>query len=211
LIQGSLLLFGSGSTPLSAEINVVVTVDQSTVSGTATVPAGATVTVGNLNGTTVPVANGVFTLPVSQLGAPGPQNVTFSPSTAKDLAITAPAMAGKAVHLRRDTGAASQVWTITSPGDPSYPGTTIVNKQTGLCLDATGHRAKAHVTAAKCDGSAAQQWVESSQANGTWQLNAFNYTNPVLQAAATIGSSHVRLASPSSKAGLRNWIERSPA
>jgi Ricin-type beta-trefoil lectin domain-like len=212
LVQGSMLLFGSGTTPLSAAINVEVTVDESTVSGTATVPAGATVTVGNGNGTTVPVTNGAFTLPVNEgVGKPSPKNVIFSPSGAKDLAITAPAIAGKPVHLRPNTGAASQVWTITSPGNPSYPGTAIFNKQTGLCLDATSQQAKTQVTAAKCDGSAAQQWVESKQANGTWQLNAFNYTSPVLQAAATIGSSNVRLVSPSSKDVLRSWIERSPA
>ncbi len=147
------------------------------------------------------------------LGAPqlrsssSPVDVTFVPWLARDLAITAPAAAGDPVELEPDTGAPSQVWTITTPGNPSDK-TTIVNKQTGLCLDAEQHMAGAKVIAATCNGSLGQQWVESGQANGSWRLTSFGLTSPILQASAGVGTDLVRLASlDSADPLLLDWVQ----
>jgi hypothetical protein len=137
-----------------------------------------------------------------------PVDVTFVPSLAQDLAITTPDTAGDPVRLKPDTGAPSQVWTITSPGNPSDK-TTIVNKQTGLCLKGDQHTEGATVTAATCDGALDEQWVESQQTNGSWRLTSFGLTTPILQASAGVGTDLVRLASKDTgDTQLLNWVQR---
>jgi hypothetical protein len=136
-----------------------------------------------------------------------PVDVTFVPWLARDLAITTPDAAGDPVRLKPDTADASQVWTITSPGNPSDK-TTIVNKKTGLCLKGDQHTAGATISAATCDGALDEQWVENQQTNGSWRLTSFGLTSPILQASAGVGTDLVRLASPDSGDGqLLDWVE----
>jgi Ricin-type beta-trefoil lectin domain-like len=143
----------------------------------------------------------------THLSASSSVDVTFVPWLARDLAITTPATAGDPVELKPDTGAPGQVWTITTPGNPSDK-TTIINKQTGLCLSADQHAAGANVIAATCDGSLGQQWVESKETNGSWRLTSFGLTSPILQASAGVGTDLVRLASTESADQLLlDWVQ----
>ncbi len=137
-----------------------------------------------------------------------PVHVIFTPWLAKDLAITSPDKAGDPVELKANTGDASQIWTIASPGNPSDK-TTIVNSKTGLCLNADQHAADTTITAAACDGSLGEQWVESGVSNGTWRLSSFGLASPLLQASAEVGTDLLRLAGQSaSDTLLLDWIEQ---
>jgi hypothetical protein len=146
--------------------------------------------------------DGAFSTGVA--GRPGHQAI-FSPGVAPGQAMTGPAWPGGPVRLKRDTGSAAQVWEIAHPG--SRARTEIINKRTGLCLDATRHAAGAQLITVICNGSKHQQWTERRQPNGTWRLSQGS-SGPVLQAAAA--GAHVRLAPRTSPRKLRNWVRRGP-
>jgi Ricin-type beta-trefoil lectin domain-like len=115
--------------------------------------------------------------------------------------MTGPAEPGRPVRLQRDTGSAAQVWEITHPRNRSR--TEIINKRTGLCLDAVRHAAGARLITVICTGSRHQQWTQRRPANGTWRLSQGS-SGPVLQAASA-GTS-VRLAPRTRPAIRRNWL-----
>jgi hypothetical protein len=214
LLANSIVLGGAGNTALDADVTSFLSVDAAAITGTATIPAGASVSVTNLTThKTIGLTNGPFSIPTgvgTGVGAPPPggKDVTFSPRLASGVDITGPASAGQPVELAPDSGSPAQVWTLTDPGDPSI--TQIINKQTGLCLDSTEHAAGAQLIAATCNGSKDQQWAESQETDGTWRLSD-TLASPLLQAAVSIGTAGVVLEPVSGDSNLRDWIERSPA
>ena len=82
-------------------------------------------------------------------------------------AMTGLAWPGRPVRLRRDTGSAAQVWQITDPGSRSR--TEIINKRTGLCLDAhlLGTAAGQGGRAARDEGVRAGQRADHAARHGT--------------------------------------------
>jgi hypothetical protein len=210
-LANALVLAATGASALDADVTDFLSVNAPEVTGTAKIPAGATVTVTNTaTRQTISLAGGPFSIPVGTgVGATGSKDVIFSPRLAPGVAITGPASSGQPVELAANTGSPAQIWTITNPGNPSD--TTIVNQQTGLCLDAVQHAAGAKVIAATCTGSQDQQWTESGVTNGSWRLS-YGLTRPILQAAVSVGTSNVLLAPLSTTDGnLLDWLERSPA
>lgn len=192
-------------TRLDATMTSMLRVDGAELTGTATVPAGATVTVTNDDtGQKLDLHSGPFSFATGVAGRPGHQAI-FSPGVAPGKAMTGPAWPGRPVRLKRDTGSAAQVWEIAHPG--SRARTEIINKRTGLCLDATRHAAGAQLITVICNASKHQQWTERRQPNGTWRLSQES-SGPTLQAASA--GAHVRLAPRTSPGKLRNWVRRRP-
>lgn len=195
----------SGRTPLDARVTSTLRVDSAVITGNATIPAGATVTVTNTDtGQKMDLHNGPFSLPTGR-GAGRDQEVTFSPVVAPGKAITGAARPGQPVRLKEFTGSPAQVWKIPHPGRGSR--TEIINKQTGLCLDAAHHAAGAKVITEICDGSKHQQWTERQRPNGSWRLSQ-GRSSPILQAAVSARTGHVRLEPLTSPRKLRNWLRR---
>jgi hypothetical protein len=73
LTGNAVLLLGSGTSPLGASITAFLLVDDTTITGTAVIPAGTTVTVTVAgSGRTVDVTGGSFSIPVGTgVGAVG--------------------------------------------------------------------------------------------------------------------------------------------
>jgi hypothetical protein len=137
--------------------------------------------------------------------SPGTQ-VTLVPYAARADAITGPASAGQPVQLQPESGSADQVWTLTSPGNPSV--TEVVNEQSGLCLDATSAAAGATVTATTCTGSPTQQWAESGLTNGSYHLFDGGYATGTSRALTPeVGSSQLELE-PLATGTLQDWLEQ---
>ncbi len=205
-LGGLVVLLGVPSrTRLDATVTSMLRVDGAELTGTATVPAGATVTVTNGDtGQTIDLHSGPFSF-ATGLGANRGHQATFAPAVAPAKAMTGPAWPGRPVRLKQDTGSAAQVWEITHPGNRSS--TEIINKWTGLCLDAVRHAAGAELITVICSGSRHQQWMQRRRANGTWRLSQGS-SGPVLQAASA--GTRVRLAHRSSPGKLRNWVRRRP-
>ncbi len=199
------LLGASGRTPLDAQATNMLRADTAVITGDATVPAGATVTVTNSDtGQKLDLHSGPFSIPTGR-GARRDQEVTFSPVVAPGKAITGAALPGRPVRLKEFTGSPAQVWRIPHPDSGSL--TEIINKQTGLCLDAAHHAAGAKVITAICDGSKHQQWAERQRPNGSWRLSQ-GRSGPILQAAVSARTGHVRLEPLTSPRKLRNWLRR---
>jgi uncharacterized protein YdbL (DUF1318 family) len=205
-LGGLVVLLGvPARTRLDATATSMLRVDGAELTGTATVPAGATVTVTNGDtGQTIDLHSGPFSFATGLAGNRGHQ-VIFSPAVAPGEAITGPAEPGRPVRLQRDAGSAAQVWEITHPRNRSR--TEIINKRTGLCLDAVRHAAGAKLITVICNGSRHQQWTQRRQANGTWRLSQGS-SGPVLQAASA--GTRVRLAPRTSPGQHRNWLRRRP-
>ena len=127
------------------------------------------------------------------------------PAAAPGKAITGSALPGRPVRLKEFTGSPAQVWRIPHPDSGSL--TEVIDKQTGLCLDAAHHAAGAKVITAICDGSKHQQWTERQRPNGSWRLSQ-GQSGPILQAAASARTSRVRLEPLTSPRKLRNWPRR---
>lgn len=195
------LLSVPARTRLDATVTSMLRVDGAELTGTATVPAGATVTVTNGDtGQTIDLHSGPFSFATGLAGNRGHQ-VIFSPALAPGKAMTGPAEPGRPVRLQRHTGSAAQVWEITHPRNRSR--TEIINKRTGLCLDAVRHAAGARLITVICTGARHQQWTQRRQANGTWRLSQGS-SGPVLQAAAA--GTGVRLAPRTSPGQRRSWL-----
>ncbi len=138
--------------------------------------------------------------------SPSPVAFTFLPWVEQDVALTGPDTAGDPVTLQAKTGAANQVWIVTTH-DGSQ--TMIINKQTGLCLNADPHAELTVITVATCDGSSGELWFEAQQTNGSVRLTAVPIED-ALQAVAGVGTDLVRLVD-SRKVGdslLLDWAER---
>jgi hypothetical protein len=139
-----------------------------------------------------------------------PADVTFLPWVEQDVALTGPDAAGDPVTLTAKTGAPNQVWIVTThdPGNPQI--TLIINKQTGLCLNADPQKELTVLTVATCNGSPGEQWAEGPQLNGSFWLAAMPATPARLAAVAGVGTDLVRLVN-SQKVGdalLLDWAER---
>jgi hypothetical protein len=127
------------------------------------------------------VTNASFTIPSGVgVGVTGPGvDVLFSPLRAPGLALTGPAAAGRRAELRpARSGSSAQVWHLNNPGNGSV--TAIASTKTGLCLDVTSPTYSAHLITTACNGSAGQQWTETEQPNGTWQLENKAVSGPGL-------------------------------
>jgi hypothetical protein len=205
-LGGLVFLLGvSGRTPLDAVATYTLRADAAVITGDATVPAGATVTVTNSDtGQKLDLHTGPFSIPTG-LGAGRDQEVTFSPVVAAGKAITGAALPARPVELKEFTGSPAQVWRIPHPDSGSL--TEIINKQTGLCLDAAHHAAGAKVITTICDGSKHQQWAERQRLDGSWRLSQ-GRSSPILQAAVSARTGHVRLEPRTSPRKLRNWLRR---
>jgi hypothetical protein len=180
--SNSVYLTASTGGPLSAGATVILSVGTAPVTGTASIPSGTTVTLTNgLTGQKITLTNGSFSIPSGVgVGVSGPGiDVMFSPLRAPGLALTGPAAAGRRVGLRpARPGSPAQVWHLNNPGNPSV--TAIANSKTGLCLQVTGPTYRAQLIAAACNGSAGQEWTETEQPNGTWQLENKAVSGPGL-------------------------------
>jgi hypothetical protein len=180
--SNSIFLTASVSGPLSASATVILSVGTAPVTGTASIPSGTTVTLTNgLTSQEITLTSGSFSIPSGVgVGLPGPGvDLMFSPLRAPGLALTAPAAAGRPVQLRpARSGASGQVWHLNNPGSGSV--TAIANSKTGLCLQVTGRTSSAQLIAAACDGSAGQEWTETEQPNGSWQLENTGVSGPGL-------------------------------
>lgn len=205
-LGGLVFLLGvSGRTPLDAQATNMLRADAAVITGDATVPAGATVTVTNSDtGQKLDLHPGPFSIPTGR-GTGREQEVTFSPVVAPGRAITGAALPGRPVKLKEFTGSPAQVWRIPHPDSGSL--TEIINKQTGLCLDAAHHAAGAKVITAVCDGSEHQQWTERQRPDGSWRLSQ-GRSSPILQAAVSARAGHVRLEPLTSPRKPRNWLRR---
>jgi hypothetical protein len=199
------LLSVSGRTPLDAQATRLLRADTAVITGDATVPAGATVTVTNSDtGQKLDLHTGPFSIRTGP-GAGRDQEVTFSPALAPGKAVTGSALPGRPVKLKEFTGSPAQVWRIPHPDSGSV--TEIINNQTGLCLDAAHHAAGAKVITTICDGSKHQQWAERQRPDGSWRLSQ-GRSSPILQAAVSARTGHVRLEPRTSPRKLRNWLRR---
>lgn len=203
-LGGLVVVLGVPSgTRLDVTMTNMLRVDGAALTGTATVPDGATVTVTNDDtGQKIALHSGPFSFATGLAGRRSHEAV-FSPAVAPGKAMTGPAWPGRSVRLNRDTGSAAQVWEITYPGNGAR--TEIINKRTGRCLDAARHAAGAELITGICNGSKRQQWTERRQPNGTWRLSQGS-SGPVLQAA--FAGTRVRLAPRTSPVKLRNWVRR---
>ena len=203
---GLVFLLGvSGRTPLDALATSLLRADTAVITGDAEVPAGATVTVTNSDtGQKLDLHTGTFSIRTGR-GAGRDQEVTFSPVLAPGKAVTGAALPGRPVRLKEFTGSPAQVWRIPHPDSGSL--TEIINKQTGLCLGAAHHAAGAKVITTICDGSKHQQWAERQRPDGSWRLSQ-GRSSPILQAAVSAGTGHVRLEPRTSPRKLRNWLRR---
>lgn len=138
-----------------------------------------------------------------------PVDFTFLPWVEQDVALTGPDTAGEPVTLQAKTGAPNQVWIVATHDDGGWE-TVIINKQTGLCLNADPHAELTVITVATCDGSSGELWVETPQTNGSFRLTALPIQGPVLEAVAGVGTDLVRLVDKN-KVGdtlLLDWAER---
>jgi hypothetical protein len=205
-LGGLVFLLGvSSRTPLDAVATNMLRADAAVITGDAEVPAGATVTVTNSDtGQKLDLHTGPFSIPTGR-GAGRDQEVTFSPVVAPGKAITGSALPGRPVKLKEFTGSPAQVWRVPHPDSGSL--TEIINNQTGLCLDAAHHAAGAKVITTICDGSKHQQWAERQRPDGSWRLSQ-GRSSPILQAAVSARTGHVRLEPRTSPRKLRNWLRR---
>ncbi len=138
-----------------------------------------------------------------------PVDFTLLPWVEQDVALTGPDTAGDPVTLTARTGAPNQVWIVTTHDTGGWE-TMIINKQTGLCLNADPHAALTVITVATCDGSSGELWAETQQTNGSVRLTALPLQGPTLEAVAGVGTDLVRLVDKD-KVGdslLLDWAER---
>ncbi len=162
------------------------------------------------------VALGPATASLASVTGPAPLKAsaspvafTFLPWVEQDMALTGPDTAGDPVTLQAKTGAPNQVWIVTTHGADGSQ-TMIINKQTGLCLNADPHAELTVITVAACDGSPGELWFESQQTNGSIRLTALPIQGHALEAVAGVGTDLVRLVD-SYKVGdslLLDWAER---
>jgi hypothetical protein len=194
-------------TPLNGIVTSMLRVGSAQVTGTATVPAGATVTATNEDtGQTMELRNGLFSFATSA-GNGRSYERSFAPAARPGMAMTGPAWPGRPVRLDRSTGSAAQVWEVGQPGSGSH--TEIINKRTGLCLSAARHTAGTELTTALCDGSKHQRWAERRRPDGSWRISQTR-SGQVLQAAVSGRDRHVRLKPLGSPAKARSWLRRAP-
>jgi|HubBroStandDraft_3_1064219.scaffolds.fasta_scaffold33797_1 hypothetical protein len=199
------LLSVSGRIPLDALATRMLRADTAVITGDATVPPGATVTVTNSDtGQKLDLQTGPFSIRTGP-GAGRDQEVTFSPVVAPGKAVTGAELPGRPVKLEEFTGSSAQLWRIPHPDSGSI--TEIINKQTGLCLDAAHHAAGAKVITTICDGSKHQRWAEHQRPDGSWRLSQ-GRSGPILQAAVSARTGHVRLEPLTSPRKLRSWVRR---
>jgi hypothetical protein len=199
------LLSVSGRIPLDALATRMLRADTAVITGDATVPPGATVTVTNSDtGQKLDLQTGPFSIRTGP-GAGRDQEVTFSPVVAPGKAVTGAELPGRPVKLEEFTGSSAQLWRIPHPDSGSI--TEIINKQTGLCLDAAHHAAGAKVITTICDGSKHQRWAEHQRPDGSWRLSQ-GRSGPILQAAVSALTGHVRLEPLTSPRKLRSWVRR---
>jgi hypothetical protein len=212
-LNDAFVLSALSGTALDGEVNDDLFVTTPTITGTADIPAGATVTLTNADtGQRIDLKSGRFSLPTGTSGVgappPGSTGVTFSPLLAPDRLITSPASAGQPVELAPRSGVAGQFWKLTNPGNPSV--TQIISEQTGLCLAASAAVRGATVVAATCDGSKSQQWAEAGQTNGSWRLYDEAAPLPELALTVSIGSADLVLEPvTSTETNLFDWLEES--
>jgi hypothetical protein len=141
----------------------------------------------------------------SGVGGPAGQDVTLVPFESRGEAITGPASAGQPVRLGPKDGLPDQVWTLTSPGNPSI--TQVISKQTGLCLDVARPDIGAEVIAAACDGSPTQQWAEAGVTNGSYRLLDEGPSHTSLVLTAAVGTAGLTLE-PLTGGETQDWLEQ---
>ena len=140
------------------------------------------------------------------MGGQAGQDVTLVPFESRGEAITGPASAGQPVRLGPKDGLPDQVWTLTSPGNPSI--TEVISKQTGLCLDVASPEIGAEVIAAACDGSPTQQWAEAGVTNGSYRLLDEGPSHTSLVLTAAVGTAGLTLE-PLTSGETQDWLEQS--